>query len=382
MARVLLIGTVETKRDELAALSAALAAHGLTVDSVDISLGSAGAVLTGPPKLSRMAERGAEAGAEAAARAPGCTAAIAIGGGTGAEIALTVLRALPPDLPKILVTTLAFDPRGQVADCGVILVPTLCDIEGLNPTLARVFEATAAMAAGLTRMRAVEASIRPSVAVSTLGATGAAGAAVVCALAAGGAEATVFHANGYGGAAFARFVREGRAAGVIDLNLHELGRTRLAGVSVPMPDRFTVAGHLPRVVLPGALNFLGLGAIDTLSADHLARPHYRHSGHFTHVALTEAEMEGQATALARALNDGTGPTHVLIPMGGFSHEDRPGGAIEAPRLRTIAADTLEAAARAYTVERLPHHINAPETATAAVAALFDRMPHDRPRPFP
>lgn len=373
MPRVLLIGTVETKRAELSALREAMGRHGLAVDLLDISLGSDGALLRGAEKLARMATRGAEAGAEATARAGDCLAAVAIGGGTGGEIALTVLRALPGDLPKLLVTTLAFDPRIPLADCGITLIPTLCDIEGMNPTLAHVFEMTAAMTAGLAHLRPVPDSDRPCVAISTLGATGPAGAAVVRDLRCRGVAATVFHANGYGGAALTRFVRDGRAAAVIDLNLHELGRMRLAGVSAPMPDRFTAAGALARIVLPGALNFLGLGMIETLSAEQRARPHYRHSGFFTHVVLSEAEMAGQAVALAEALNQSTGPTHVLVPMGGFSHEDRQGGAIEAPRLREIAAEGLEAAARRYTVERLPHHINAPETASAAVAALQERM---------
>jgi uncharacterized protein (UPF0261 family) len=81
-------------------------------------------------------------------------------------------------------------------------------------------------------------------------------------------------------------------------------------------------------------------------------------------------------ALAAALNAATAPTLVLLPMGGFSHEDRPGGAIEAPRLRETTASVLEAEARSFSTERLSQHINAPETATAAVRALFDRMPHD------
>jgi uncharacterized protein (UPF0261 family) len=374
--RVLLIGTNETKAAELAALAAALQAQGLAVDPVDISLGAGGVVLPGEAKLARMAERADAAGREAAARSAGCLAAVAIGGGTGGEIALSVLRSLPDALPKVLITTLAFDPRAALADCGIVLVPTLCDLEGTNTALARVFETTAAMVAGLANARAVGPGRGPSVAVSTLGATGGASAAVVKALADRGAEATVFHANGYGGAALARFVRAGRATGLIDLNVHELGRMRLAGACVPMPDRFTCGGHLPRMVLPGALNFLGLGAIDTLTADHRARPHYRHSGHFTHVQLTEPEMAAQAAALADALNAACAPTHVLIPMGGFSHEDRPGGAIEAPRLRALAAEVLEGAARAYSVARLPHHINTPQTAAAAVTALFDRMPHD------
>lgn len=374
MARVLLIGTYQTKATELAALSDALAAQGLSVEPLDLSLGARGVVLTGPQKLELMQVRGAE-GAIQAQAAAGCLAAVAIGGGTGSELALMVLRALPPDLPKVLVTTLAMDPRAALADCGITLVPTLCDIEGMNPTLARAFEMTAAMVAGLSQMRSVPAGCAPSVALTTLGATGPAGVAVAGHLRARGAVSTVFHANGYGGAAFARFVREGRAQGVIDLNVHELGRIRLAGACAPMPDRFTCAQALPRVVLPGALNFLGLGAIDTLSPDLLARPHYRHSGNFTHVQLTEAEMTAQSAALAEVLNQSTGPTLVLVPMGGFSHEDRPGGAIDAPRLREIAAEVLTGGARAFAVQRLPHHINAPETALAAVDALYHRMPH-------
>ncbi|WP_333712731.1 Tm-1-like ATP-binding domain-containing protein [Yoonia sp.] len=374
MSRVLLIGTIETKRAELAALAAALTGHGLRVCPIDISLGAGGAVLQSEVKLSRMQEKGQQAATEAAAQADGCLAAVALGGGTGGELAVSVLQALPPDVPKVLVTTLAFDPRLAVADCGIVLVPTTCDIEGVNTMLLGVFEATAAMVAGLAQARPVMPSGRRAIAVSTLGATGAAGSAVISALSDRGAEATVFHANGCGGAAFARFLREGRADGIIDLNVHELGRMRIAGLCAPMPDRFTAGGHLPRIVLPGALNFLGLGAPETLGADHRARPHYRHTGNFTHVALTEDEMADQAAALSDALNTASGPTHVLIPMGGFSHEDRPGGAIENPRLRALAAEVLETSARAYGVTRLPYHINAPETADAAVEALFHRMP--------
>jgi len=371
--RVLLIGSAETKGRELAALSAALTAHGLTVDPVDLSLGSGGAVLSGTAKLAAMTDRAAAASAAAGARAGACVAAVGLGGGTGSEMALAVLRALPATLPKLLVTTLASDPRAPLADCGVILIPTLCDIEGTHPMLARVFETTAAMVAGLTRARAVAESQRPAVAVSSLGATGVAATAIARGLTRQGAEPVLFHANGYGGAAMARFLRDGHGAGAIDLTVHELGRMHIAGACAPMPDRFTAGGALPRVVLPGGLNILGLGALDTLSPAHRARPHYAHTAGFTHVVLTEAEMAALAAALAEALNGSTGPAHVLIPMGGFSHEDRPGGAIEAPRLRAIAAETLEGAARVFTVERLPHHINAPETARAAVAALLQRM---------
>ena len=143
-----------------------------------------------------------------------------------------------------------------------------------------------------------------------------------------------------------------------------------------MPRRFICGVDVPRVVLPGALNFIGLGAIETVPERYLTRSHYRHSNQFTHVKLTSEEMEAQAEALADALNESCAQCRVLIPMGGFSHEDRPGGAIEDAALREVAAQTLENRAQAYEVTRMPHHINTRETAHAAVAALCDAIMAD------
>lgn len=369
MSRVLVIGTVETKGPAIDYLTSALGRHGLSVELLDISLGAVGQPLGGPAKLALMEQRARQAAQQAADKFPDCIAAVGMGGGTGGEVILGAFRGLPARYPKFLVTTLAFDPRAALADTAVTLIPTLCDIEGMNSQLASVFDSTAAMVAGMADLRVVPQPRRTSIGVTTLGATGAAGAHIAERLEAQGFEATLYHANGYGGAAFNRFTAEGRFDAVIDLNVHELGRMRLAGAHVGMPERFTAASHLPRVVLPGALNFIGLGMVDTIAKDYLARPHYRHSGHFTHVKLTGTEMESQAEALAQALNKGTGETRVIVPMGGFSHQDRPGGAIEDPRLREIAAEILSAEARAFSVDIIPFHINAPETAAAAVAAL-------------
>lgn len=373
MARVLLIGTLETKRQELTYMAASLRRYGLEVELMDVSLGSNGAVWSGAEKLARMAARAEAAAADISTHCLDCKVAIGVGGGTGGEIVLAAIKGLPATFPKVLVTTLAFDPRPALADSSITIIPTLCDIEGLNTQLRQVFENAAAMVSGLAQAKTIPPGDRQTIAVTTLGATARAGTEISTQLTELGYEPTVFHANGYGGAAFTRFIAEGYAHGVIDLNVHELGRIRLAGAHVPMPGRLSAAHHLPRVVLPGGLNFIGLGAVETISPEYLARPHYRHTGQFTHVVLTEAEMLDQATALADALNSATAPCHVILPMGGFSHEDRPGGAIEATVLREIAADTLEIAARAFTVERQPHHINTQEIATAAVSALHATM---------
>ncbi|HCQ65952.1 MAG TPA: hypothetical protein DIU07_12730 [Rhodobacteraceae bacterium] len=369
-APVCLLGTFETKAEELGALTEMLKGHGLDVVPVDLSLTSGGAVLPGEEKLLQMAAHVKAASATMAAAAP--AAVVAIGGGTGTEMACRAMRDLPMSLPKFVVTTLPFDPRAAVADNAVTLIPTLCDIQGMNATLRQVFARTAAMVAGTIRAPTPAASDTKSVAVSLLGVTQQAGEEVLRLLRAAGQETAAFHANGFGGAAFARFAAEGALCGAIDLTVNEIVRMHVVGAHVDMPTRFTCAAALPRIVLPGTLNFLDGGIQDQMPAEYHARPHYRQSSYFTHVKLTEAELTKATRRLSRDLNTSTAHCEVLVPMGGFSSEDRPGGAIEDEGLRELAAEIFEAEARAYTVTRLPYHISAPETAREAVSRL---LPH-------
>ncbi|MEL6702263.1 MAG: Tm-1-like ATP-binding domain-containing protein, partial [Pseudomonadota bacterium] len=330
--------------------------------------------LDGPGKLVAM-ETAATRALEAVHHAmeSGINTVVGLGGGTGAEIILKVLRAMPITFPKVLVTTLPFDPRFALADNSVILVPTLADICGLNATLREVLENAAAMVAGLcqTRRKAEACVLQPSIGITALGATEGAVAPLLGALKLRAKEATVFHANGFGGAAFARFAERGAFHSIIDLTPHELTRTLIAGAHVPMPTRFTASPEVARIVLPGALNFIGLGELSLIPDHYLARPHYTHSGLFTHVKLTKDEMAAMARALAATLNAATGPRTLIIPMGGFSHQDRPGGAIEDPDLRATFRDTMRARLNAdVRIVELDTHITDP----AVTGAILDALP--------
>ena len=370
--RVLLLATLETKREEIGFLQCALEAHGLKVEVVDVSLGSSGAVWDrSESKIEAIDAVGTRIGREVAQMLDGTIGAVAgLGGGTGSEIVLRVMKGLPFSFPKLLISTLPFDPRGAVADNSIFLIPTMVDIAGLNDELRRVFTSSAAMIAGLCKRSANDVGAEQrSVALTALGATAGAAEAVMANLRALGEEVMVFHANGFGGAAFTRFARVGAYKAVIDLTCHELTRLLFAGDHVPMRSRFTSAGDLPRVVLPGGLNFLGLGPLDTLPPQYRSRPHYRHSGYFTHVKLTEAEMTQAAEALSRDLNSASAPVHVVVPMGGFSHRDCPGGEIEDPALRQACLEVLSARAGNYTIDSTPHHINARETAAKVIESL-------------
>ncbi len=366
-----LLATLGTKEAEASFLRSELERLGVPVKLVDISLQTGSSTLGGTDKNRRMTEVAARVGQMLAGkRADEIGVVVGIGGGTGGEIVLRIFDALPALHPKVLITPLPFDPRPALADKMFIIVPTLVDILGLNDLLRQVLVSAAATISGICEQPVSgPRSAKPMIGLTALGATGEAATALQAGLRDLGEECAVFHANGFGGAGLARCAEEGAFKAVIDLTCHELNRLVLAGDHVPMKNRFTAAADLPQIVLPGGLNFLGLGPLDTLAPAHGTRPHYRHSTFFTHVKVTPEEMAETCEILAAHLNDANAPVHVIVPMGGFSHRDCPGGEIEDEALRITCLDTLVARARHYEVESVQHHINAQPTAERALELL-------------
>lgn len=372
---VLVLATVETKSEAITFFQEAMARHDVHCHILDLSLHAGGEVWHSARKLESMSAVAQKASALAHdAIEAGVSAAVAIGGGTGGEIALQVMRAMPFAFPKMLVTTLPFDPRYAVADNAIIIVPTLADICGLNASLRQVLDTSAAMLAGLCKASTTRPHVseNPSVGITALGATGKAADGLVAALETEGEEATVFHANGFGGAAYARFARCGTFHTTVDMTTHELTRIHVAGAHVAMPDRLTAARDqgVPQIVLPGGLNFIGLGELSLMPETYLERPHYSHTPLFTHVQMSEEEMALVTGKLVEALNASTAPVTLIAPMGGFSHQDASGGAIEAPALRAVFLEIVKAKIGPQVELRtIPDHINDPRTVLTIMDVL-------------
>ncbi|MEM8978299.1 MAG: Tm-1-like ATP-binding domain-containing protein [Pseudomonadota bacterium] len=342
--QVLVLATLETKAEETQFLMSHLQSLGLTAEVVDISLDTKGKVLSGRDKSDAMNHVATSVFECVSFAAQDRTEVIiGVGGGTGGQIIMDVMRQLPITFPKILVTTLPFDPRFALADNSIMLVPTLADLSGLNTILRDVLENTAHMAAGLCgkKRKGELKEVAASIGITALGATDGAVGPLAKTLQAQGHETTIFHANGFGGAAFARFAAAGVFEAIVDLTPHEMSRIHIAGAHVEMPGRFSAASDIPRVLLPGALNFIGLGQRDLIPNRYLDRPNYAHSALFTHVKVLPEEMAKLAELLAHSLNKLTGPRALIVPMGGFSHQDRPGGEIEDPHLRQVFLTTMQ-----------------------------------------
>jgi uncharacterized protein (UPF0261 family) len=140
-----------------------------------------------------------------------------------------------------------------------------------------------------------------------------------------GFEVVTFHQNGTGGIAMEDMIREGAFQGVLDLNLHEIG-DRLAGGlhGAIREDRLEAAGALgiPQVVVPGSINYVVLGPLDSLSAEWRSRKLIIHNPNLTLVRLSPDELRSVGKIVAEKLNRAKGSTHLFIPLRGFSYPDR------------------------------------------------------------
>ena len=151
MKRIYVVGTADTKGDELAFLADAVARTGATVTRIDV--GTQQPAITfdvpaadvaahhpnGAAAVLGTSDRGTAVAAmgEAFARfIESCTdiaGIVGIGGGGGTSIITTGMRRLPLGLPKVMVSTLASGNVGPYVDVSdIIMMPSVTDIAGLN----------------------------------------------------------------------------------------------------------------------------------------------------------------------------------------------------------------------------------------------------------
>ena len=89
-------------------------------------------------------------------------------------------------------------------------------------------------------------------------------------------------------------------------------------------DRLEAAGAMgiPQVVAPGSINYVVLGPLAGLPPEWRSRKLIVHNPSLTLVRLNADELRGVGKQVAEKLNRAKGPTHLFIPLRGFSYPDR------------------------------------------------------------
>jgi uncharacterized protein (UPF0261 family) len=344
--RVILIGTMDTKGDEISFLRKQLGALGLLTAIIDVGIGSAPSCAAdvsrdqvasktaadissllsqenGKLKAMQAMAEGARLLTEEKIAEGEAQGIIAVGGGVGTWIGMQVMCGLAFGFPKIMVSTLPFDIRPYMGSKDIVIFPSVADILGLNPILRKVLHNAAGAMAGMADLQSQRPSPKKVIAISALGVTTALVTSCKEILEAQGYEIAAFHGVGVGGKIFEEWVQTGFFTGVLDLTPHDINNFLFNGISPPYSGRLESAArnNIPQVVAPGGLDFISRGPIAALSKQDRQKKHYQHSPMFTHVRATSAEMKKVAEVVADKLNQSRGGlTTVAIPLQGFSHQ--------------------------------------------------------------
>jgi uncharacterized protein (UPF0261 family) len=386
---IALIGTLDTKGDEIAYVRDRLA--GLGARPVVIDSGILGEPGTEPdvPREEVAREGGHELARIQAAGSRGAAVelmvdgvravclrlwlegkidgVLCLGGAEGALLGAAAMHALPLGVPKVIVSPSASGRRAFgpfVGESDVLVMHSVIDILGLNPIARTVFDNAAAAMVGMARDGGgpVRDLGGRSVGITMLGHTTPAVMRMRAALERAAHDPVIFHANGVGGPAMEKLVEAGALAGVIDFTLSELANTLLGGLHATGPDRLRVAGRhgLPQVVVPGCVDFFNQGAPDTVPARYRTRKSYYHNPVATLVRLEREEMAELGRVVAERLNESLGPVRVVAPSQGFSLADVEGGDLWDPAADAAFLEALGSVLRPeIPFELVDTHVNHP-----------------------
>jgi len=396
---ILIVGTYDTKQDELAYLAQVIRAQGGAVRTMDVSV-------LGDPRepvdysKHQVADAGGSSIAEAIAgedenlamqimaRGSAALAArlfaegafdgvVVLGGSMGTDLALDLCAALPLGVPKYIVSTVSFSPmippERLAADVQMILWAG--GLYGLNS----VCKASLSQAAGavLGAARAVERPTRdrPLIGMTSFGKTVLRYMVTLKpALEARGFEVAVFHATGMGGRAFESLAAEGAFAAVLDFAPQEVGNHLHGSAISAGPDRMTNAGKagIPQIVSIGCYDLVDLVGWHEMPAHLKDRPAHAHNRLLTSVIMTPDERREMARVMCERLALARAPVVFLLPTQGGNEWDRPGGPLSDPEgLAAFVQGVRDFCPANVTLIEMDAHINDPLFSDSALSVVDD-----------
>lgn len=396
---VLLIGTCDTKADEMLFMRSRLEDGGAKVLVMDVGilgqpaivadLSSAAVAMAAGASLEDLATLGDEnlamarmaSGAALLARQlhdeRRMQGVVVLGGTMGTDLGLDVAAALPLGVPKFIVSTVSFShliPPERIAP-DLMMILWAGGLYGLNTVCQAVLNQAAGALLGACRTAALPVSTRPLVGMTSLGKS--------ClkymvrlkpALEARGYEVAVFHTTGMGGRAFEALAEQGRFAAVLDLSLQEVSNQVNGSPVNSGASRLEAAGRagIPQIVAPGAVDMIDLPTWQGLPERYAGRSYHAHNRLIASVAASSAERRCTARYIADKLAGARGPTAFVLPLQGIQEWDRPGDSMHDAAGHAALIDELRRSLRPpVQMVEIDAHINDAGFA-AGVMEVFDQ----------
>ncbi len=396
--RILIIGTADTKADELLFMKQCIEADGGAALIMDVGVLGRPVFAPDVPNTEVAAAAGttidviASLGDENKAMTKMADGAVkvalalyaqgrihgvlALGGTMGTDLALDVTAALPLGMPKFVISTVAFShlipPERLAPDLMMILWAG--GLYGLNSICRAILSQAAGAILGACRTVMKVQTQAPLVAISSLGKSALSYMVTLKPeLEKRGYEVAVFHCTGMGGRAIESLAAQRRFAAVLDLCLQEVGNDAHGSVVTSGSDRLEAAGAqgIPQIVAPGGIDMIDMQTWRPLRADYAGRPYHAHNRLIASVLMSPAERREAARLVARKLAKATGPTAFISPLRGIEAWDRPGEPLhDAAGLAAFCDEIRQRIEAPVRLVEIDAHIN-DKLFTDTVLEIFD-----------
>jgi uncharacterized protein (UPF0261 family) len=397
--RILIIGTGDTKADELLFMCGCIKEAGGVPLLMDVSVlgdppykpeydkhavaAAAGTTIGGiaasgdeNTAMSAMAS-GAARLAAARCEAGDIDGMIAIGGTMGTDLALDVALVLPLGVPKFVVSTIAFShlmpPERIAADLMMILWAG--GLYGLNSTCTAVLSQACGAVVGAAKLAIRPRRERPTIAMTSLGKSCLTYMVTLKPeLERRGYEVVVFHTTGMGGRAMESMAAQRGFAAIMDLSLQEVANHVYGSVVNSGADRLENAGRagIPQIVAPGAIDMVDFPTWQPVPPHLEERPFHAHNRLLASATTRPEDRREVARTIAAKLAAATAPVAFILPAGGIQQWDQPGEGLHDPEgLAAFVDEARSVICRPIELHEIAGHINSPAF-VETVLEIFDR----------
>lgn len=301
--------------------------------------------------------------------------AIGMGGGGGTYIVLSAMQPIPTGIPKLCLSTVATkDLSRQVGTKDITLMPSVVDVAGLN-RISRLLigQAAGAIYGMMGAPRVARQTTAGTIAISMFGNTTPCVEHCTQLLKKEGYEVLSFHSVGVGGRTMEALIGEGFFDAVLDITTTELADELCEGICSAGPDRLTTAARMgiPQVVVPGCLDMVNYGHLDTVPEKFRSRKLFSWAPDVTLMRTNAEENRILGASIAQKLNQTKGEVAILLPLKGISKISRKGGDFYDPQTDQVLFDTIkEQIQPTIPVQEIDANINDIQFAEQAVNTLL------------
>lgn len=273
-------------------------------------------------------------------------AAIGLGGSGGTSLITKGLRALPIGIPKVMVSTVASgNTAPYVGASDIFMLYSVTDITGINEISHRILSNAANALIGMLKENVANYQVhKPAVGMTMFGVTTACINYLRQKLD-DSHDCLIFHATGTGGQSMEKLIDSGYIKQVIDITTTEVCDLMMGGIMSAGEGRMDaiIRQKIPYIGSVGALDMVNFGALNSIPEKYKNRTLYQHNAQVTLMRTSTAENIQMGKWIAKKLNKMKGPVRFFLPEKGVSMLSVEGQPFFDPEADAALFATLEAA---------------------------------------